>query len=98
MFVAKGTAVHYSAWSMHRLPKIYGDEAETFNPGRWLDAGKPLRPGGDTCHSTAGCGCVWSQQSALVEGWYAVTRLVQQFGRIEARRRGGGRGFGRIWR
>jgi cytochrome P450 len=45
MFVGKGSRVFYSIWAMHRLPEIWGDDAELFRPERWMDEKVPLRPG-----------------------------------------------------
>ena len=47
MFVAKGTRVVYSIWALHRLPEIWGPDAEVFRPERWMDVDgeTPLRPG-----------------------------------------------------
>jgi cytochrome P450 len=30
---------------MHRLPEIWGKDAEVFRPERWMDEAAPLRPG-----------------------------------------------------
>ncbi|TID14283.1 pisatin demethylase / cytochrome P450 monooxygenase [Venturia nashicola] len=35
--VPKGTAVVYSPWTMNRDPKLWGPDARTFRPERWLD-------------------------------------------------------------
>lgn len=85
VFVAKGTAVHYSVWAMHRRPEVYGADAEAFRPGRWLDEGRPLRPGWGYLPFNGGPRVCLGQQSALIEASYVVVRLVQHFGRIEAR-------------
>lgn len=45
VFIPKNSRVFYSAWTMHRLPDIWGDDAEDFRPERWLDQKVPLRPG-----------------------------------------------------
>lgn len=45
IFVAKGSRVFYSVWAMHRLPEIWGDDAEAFRPERWMNEKAPLRPG-----------------------------------------------------
>lgn len=85
VFVAKDTAVHYSVYAMHRLPEIYGPDAEVFRPRRWLDGQKPLRPGWAYLPFNGGPRVCLGQQSALVEAGYVVVRLVQQFERLEAR-------------
>jgi cytochrome P450 len=83
VFVSKGAAVHYSVWAMHRLPSIYGPDAEAFRPSRWLDDG--LRPGWGYLPFNGGPRVCLGQQSALIDASYVVVRLVQHFGRIEAR-------------
>jgi len=83
VFVAKGAVVHYSVWAMHRLPSIYGPDAEAFRPSRWLDDG--LRPGWGYLPFNGGPRVCLGQQSALIDTSYVVVRLVQHFGRIEAR-------------
>ncbi|KUI64589.1 Pisatin demethylase [Cytospora mali] len=36
-FVPAGTVVGTSAWAIHRVPAIWGQDAEEFRPERWLD-------------------------------------------------------------
>lgn len=45
MFAAKGSRVFYSVYAMHRLPEIWGSDAQEYRPERWLDEKNPLRPG-----------------------------------------------------
>ena len=45
MFAAKGSRVFYSVYAMHRLPEIWGPDAQEYRPERWLDEKNPLRPG-----------------------------------------------------
>ena len=47
VFVAKGQFVGWSLYTMHRRKDLYGEDAETFRPERWLDSGdkKGLRVG-----------------------------------------------------
>lgn len=33
--VPKGANIHYSVYAMHRLPQLYGEDAELFRPERW---------------------------------------------------------------
>lgn len=39
VFVAKGEMVHWSLYTMHRRKDLYGEDAESFVPERWLDEG-----------------------------------------------------------
>ncbi|KAI1079575.1 cytochrome P450 [Whalleya microplaca] len=36
-FIPAGTVVGTSAWVMHRIPEIWGSDAEEFRPERWLE-------------------------------------------------------------
>ncbi|KAL2852325.1 cytochrome P450 [Aspergillus pseudodeflectus] len=36
-FVPGGTQIGYSAWGVHRNPKVYGADADVFRPERWLE-------------------------------------------------------------
>lgn len=48
VFVKKGNGVHWSLYAMHRRKDLYGEDAESFVPERWLDQGeekKGLRVG-----------------------------------------------------
>ena len=37
VFVQKGQVVHWSLYTMHRRKDLYGEDAESFIPERWLD-------------------------------------------------------------
>ncbi|RYP18707.1 hypothetical protein DL767_009781 [Monosporascus sp. MG133] len=43
LFVGKNDAVTYSTFVMHRRRQCFGNEADGFRPGRWVEA--RLRPG-----------------------------------------------------
>ena len=47
LFIAKGDLVSWHLYSMHRRKDIYGEDAEEFNPDRWIDleGKKGIRPG-----------------------------------------------------
>lgn len=38
--ISKGTAIVFSPWVMNRDPKLWGPDARTFKPERWLDVSK----------------------------------------------------------
>ncbi|KJZ68605.1 hypothetical protein HIM_12003 [Hirsutella minnesotensis 3608] len=83
--VAKGSRVFYSIWAMHRLPEIWGDDAESFRPERWLDEEVSLRPGWGYLPFNGGPRVCLGQQHAQIEASYIVVRLLQTFERIEPR-------------
>jgi cytochrome P450 len=87
IFVAKGTVVHYSIWTMHRSSTIYGKDPEAFRPERWLSEnnGKPLRPGWGFLAFSGGPRTCIGQHKALTEAAYVVVRMLQTYGGIEAR-------------
>lgn len=39
-FVPEGTVVGISGWATQRNKEVFGDDAESFRPERWLDADK----------------------------------------------------------
>jgi cytochrome P450 len=45
MFIPKGTMCLVNLWQCHRDPAFYGDDAENFNPERFLDANGGIVPG-----------------------------------------------------
>ncbi|ORY67418.1 putative N-alkane-inducible cytochrome P450 [Pseudomassariella vexata] len=85
VFVAKGTPVFYSVYTMHRLPEIYGYDAAAFRPERWLAESPPLRPGWGFLPFNGGPRICLGQQSALTEASYTVVRLLQTFDRLAVR-------------
>jgi cytochrome P450 len=60
MFIPKGTICLPNLWPCHHDPTFYGDDAASFNPERFLDAGGKIKPGPvetrDEGHSTYGFG------------------------------------------
>ncbi|KAI0866205.1 cytochrome P450 [Xylaria cubensis] len=82
VFVAKGQAVGYCVYALHRRKDIYGEDAHTFRPERW--EGDELR----NIHNYAylpfngGPRICLGQEFALLEASYTVVRLVQAFPQI----------------
>ncbi|KAK1146814.1 hypothetical protein N8T08_002575 [Aspergillus melleus] len=81
VFVAKGTVVGYSTYSMHRREDFYGPDAEEFRPERWAT----LRPGWEYLPFNGGPRICVGQQYALTEAGYVTVRLAQQFSVLESR-------------
>lgn len=82
IFVAKGSAVFYHLYPMHRRPDIFGADADEFRPERW----ETLRvPAWAYLPFNGGPRVCLGQQYALTEASYTVVRLVQEFEAIEYR-------------
>jgi len=45
MFIPKGTICLANAWQMNRDPEMFGEDAEDFDPARYLDASGDIAPG-----------------------------------------------------
>ena len=45
MFIPKGTNCIVNVWHINRDPKVFGENAEHFDPGRYLDASGCIAPG-----------------------------------------------------
>ena len=88
--ILKGTYVSYHSYAMHRRKDIYGDDAESFRPERWLDDENPtpLRPGWAYLPFNGGPRVCIGQQFALTEAGYVVVRLLQEFKEMEGRSEG----------
>lgn len=90
VYVAKGQAVVYNVYTMHRQTSIFGPDADQFKPERWDSP--TLRPGWGYLPFNGGPRICVGQQFALTEASYTIVRLMQEFGEIEER------DGGRPWR
>ncbi|GAB1215839.1 hypothetical protein ATERTT37_005036 [Aspergillus terreus] len=79
IFVRKGQAIMFSAYSMHRRRDIWGPDADDFRPGRW-EARKTLW---EYLPFSGGPRICLGQQFALTEAGYVLVRLVQRFDAME---------------
>ena len=80
VFVRKGSVLTTSFYALHRLPHIYGLDADVFCPERW----QTLRPV-PWSYMPFGGGpriCI-GQQLSLTEVGYTTARIVRHFQRIE---------------
>lgn len=87
-FVPEGTAVGFSAYTMHRNKAIWGEDAESFRPERWLpgddepeDAYKQRMRLYNDCDLSFGAGsrkCI-GMNLALLEVYKTVATLVAMF-------------------
>ena len=82
IYVRAGTMVDMAFFVLHRLPSIWGTDAELFKPDRW-DNLKPnaweFVPFGGGPRGCAG------RHKALTEASYIIVRFLQEFGSIESR-------------
>lgn len=79
IYIRKGRTVMYSTYVLHRRKDIWGEDAETFNPDRWVGRKVtweyiPFNGGPRTCIG---------QQFALMRSSYVLVRLLQRFDKIE---------------
>lgn len=93
LFIPKSSYVQYNTYSMHRRASLFGPDADTFNPERWLNDSNNnqlLRPGWAYIPFSGGPRSCLGQNFALTEAMFVVVRLVQ---RCEIERRDEG-----VWR
>jgi cytochrome P450 len=83
VFVPKGAAVAWSAYSMHRRPDFYGMDAELFRPERWNE---PMPLNDDPVNSkwgflpfNGGPRICLGMDFGVQEAAYTVVRLIQRF-------------------
>ncbi|KAL8671455.1 MAG: hypothetical protein Q9168_004043 [Polycauliona sp. 1 TL-2023] len=81
LFAKRGDVIETNFYAMHRDPDIWGEDSDEFRPERWEEAHSPwafmaFNGGPRTCPA---------QQMVYTEAAYVVTRLVQQFARLENR-------------
>lgn len=82
ILVPKGAYVVYLTWAMHRRADVYGEDADLFDPTRWLDEGhasSPLRPGWSYLPFSGGPRICIGQNFALTECMFVIVRLLQVF-------------------
>jgi len=82
IYVPAGTMFDTAFYVLHRLPEIWGSDADEFKPDRW-DTFKPGQwefvPFGGGGRMCAG------QQKAMMEASYVVVRMLQEFTGIQSR-------------
>ena len=82
VFVAAGTVIDFSYYSLHRDPSVFGEDVEAFRPDRWTSlhprAGEyfPFGQGPRQC---------LGQQKAQVEASFILVKLARAFERLEPR-------------
>ncbi|KAL2839576.1 cytochrome P450 [Aspergillus pseudodeflectus] len=79
VYVPAGQQVLYSVFVMQRQKELFGEDAEVFNPDRWVDR----RPGWEYLPFNGGPRVCLGQQFALTEAGYVLARFLQRFDAIE---------------
>ena len=80
IFVKKGSVVTTSFYALHRLPQLFGSDAQVFRPERWQSL--RLVPWSYLPFGGGPRVCI-GQQLALTEVGYTIAKIVQRFSRIE---------------
>ncbi|KAI5804306.1 cytochrome P450, partial [Geopyxis carbonaria] len=88
IFVPKGTVVIYSLHGLHRRAEVWGADADTWRPDRWLEHAKPwLEPYGPNASYYAPFGAAPracpGQALATNTIAYTLARLCQRYGSAE---------------
>ena len=79
--IAAGTIVGCNAWVLHRRPEIFGQDAETFRPERWLeaDANKTKEMKAAMFHFGAGSRTCIGKNISILEIYKLVPNLLRHF-------------------
>ncbi|KAL8669813.1 MAG: hypothetical protein Q9168_005617 [Polycauliona sp. 1 TL-2023] len=87
VMIRKGEAVGYSVYVMHRLKKLYGEDANAFRPERWdpdVDNAVDLKNiGWGYLPFNGGPRICLGQEFALLEAGFVVVRILQKFRSFE---------------
>ncbi|KAL8734574.1 MAG: hypothetical protein Q9166_001474 [cf. Caloplaca sp. 2 TL-2023] len=87
VMIRKGEAVGYSVYVMHRLKKLYGEDADSFRPERWdpdVDNAVDLKDiGWGYLPFNGGPRICLGQEFALLEAGFVVVRILQKFRSFE---------------
>ncbi|RDW90608.1 cytochrome P450 [Aspergillus mulundensis] len=75
IYLRAGQVVTYSPFITHRRKDLWGEDAETFNPDRWVDR----KVGWEYLPFNGGPRMCIGQQFALTEAGYVLVRLLQRF-------------------
>ena len=88
VFIKKGTVLTTSFYALHRLPQLWGADADVWRPERWLhgDGDRMMKVGHWTFLPFGGGPrvCI-GMQLALTEVGYAIGRMVERYQLVECR-------------
>lgn len=79
--VAAGTIVGCSAWVIHRRPEIFGEDADSYRPERWIDADRESRKEmeGNMFHFGMGARTCIGKNISLLEIYKLVPCFLRRF-------------------
>lgn len=78
IFVRKGEEVQYSVHITHRRKDLFGEDAEVFNPDRWINR----KAGWEFLPFNGGPRICLGQQYALTTAGYTIARFLQRFDQL----------------
>lgn len=82
IFVPKGAKVEVGQYSLHRDPRVFGEDTEAFRPERW-DSINPTQ--WEFMAFGGGSRACLGRQKSLVEAAYVLARLAREFPKLESR-------------
>ncbi|KAL8276562.1 hypothetical protein RQP46_011052 [Phenoliferia psychrophenolica] len=84
-FIPRGTRVAYSLFNMQRRTDLWGSDAETFDPERWLDQRNDIYKANPFIFQpfSAGARICLGQNFAYNEVSFALIRMLQQYSEID---------------
>lgn len=79
--VAAGTIVGCSAWVIHRRPEVFGEDADSYRPERWIDADHQSRKEmeGGMFHFGMGARTCIGKNISLLEIYKVVPAFLRSF-------------------
>ncbi|KAJ5522873.1 Cytochrome P450 E-class CYP52 [Penicillium frequentans] len=78
VLIPEGTGVGYSVYHMHRSKSLYGEDANSFRPERWLGPELKSIGWGFMPFSRGPRACL-GMDFALTEASYAIVRIIKEF-------------------
>ncbi|KAG9002988.1 hypothetical protein FRB93_011275 [Tulasnella sp. JGI-2019a] len=79
-YISKGSSVILSTISIHRSKRLWGEDAEVFNPERWMDGSAKESDISRFMPFLMGPRVCLGKDMALLQVTFMATRLVQHFG------------------
>ncbi|KAF5005010.1 hypothetical protein FDECE_8535 [Fusarium decemcellulare] len=77
-FFPGGTEVGVNGWALYHNKAIFGDDASSFRPERWLEANENLNIGGSFAFGAGSRSCI-GKNISILEMSKAIPQIVQNF-------------------